>query len=251
MKKPYKIKVINLNTKYMLRVRKPSISNFQQMMSTFGKNPTESQKIVATTRKFGLGGMANQQGSAVNIYDTVNVATSANPQVLTFFDNTSNKVKTFTNWQQGEFKAGETLATKFIYVHIVQLLNASLTDNANTIINYFPVGKTKATSIVAYGNAEFKIANTTVFKEYQLLELLPTFNPGNQGLSAYDEAAELANPVIIGRSVIELDTVPVIIPNQAVKFTLQIPPITLPAGNFAVMVSLGRSGSIFAAKNTF
>lgn len=235
----------------MAVLRRSLANRLQQPLQNFGKEPTVAQKVANTNKKFGLSGIANQQGSAVNIYDTVSLTTNAQPQTLAFFQNTSNKVNAFTNWQQGEFKAGEALGVKFIYIHVVQLLNASLTDSANTITDFFPVGKTLATSVIAYGQAEFKIANVTVLKQYQLLELIPTFNPGNQGLSAYDEAAALANPVIIGRSVIELDTVPVIIPNQAVKFTIDIPPITLPAGNFAVMCTLGRQGSIFSAKSSF
>lgn len=219
-------------------------------MSNFGKEPTVAQKVANTNKKFGLSGISNQQGSAVNIFDTVTLTTNAQPQVLNFFTNSGNKAATFSNWQQGELKAGEALGVKFIYVHLIQMLNTNLSDSANTISNFFPAGRTPATSVIAYGTAEFKIANVTVLKDYQLIELLPMFNPGNQGIAAYDVAAATL-PSVFGRSVIELDTVPVIIPNQAVKFIVTVPPITLPAGNFAMMVTLGRQGSIFSAKTSF
>jgi hypothetical protein len=223
--------------------------NQNRDMSTFGKTPTTAQIIKNVSQKLGIGGIANQQGSAVNIYDTVSIATSANAQTLTFFKNASSKTKVFTNWQQGELKAGETLAVKYISLHIVETNNVSLSDVTTTITNFFPVGKTIATSVIAYGNGQFKIANVVVFKDYQFLELIPAFNPATTGVAAYDAAAITA-PVLLGRSMIELESVPVIPPNQAIEFSIEIPPITLPFGNFAVMATFGRMGSIFSAKTS-
>jgi hypothetical protein len=216
----------------------------------FGKEPTTAQKLINTSKKLGIGGMQNMQGSAVNIYDSVSIITSATPQVLTFFKNTSNKAKTFTNWQNNEFKAGESLGAKYFNIHIIQLSAASLTDSATAITNFFPVGKSIATSVIAYGNMQFKIANVTIFKDYQLTELIPSFNANAQGIAAYDLTAAGVAPVIVGRSLIEMDTVPVIPPNQGIELTVEIPPITLPVGNFALMVTIGRQGSIFSAKTS-
>ena len=218
--------------------------------SLFGKEPTSAQKTVNVAQKLGIGGIANQQGSPVNIFDSALIATNAGSQTITLFKNSSNKSRVFSNWQQLEFKAGETLAVKYIGITIIQLNAPDLSAGTSTIINYWPAGKLPVFSVLGFSMAQLKIANVTVMKDFQTLELLPQFNKLTAGISAYD-AVGTANASIIGRSLIELPTVTVVPPNQPVEFTLEVPPITLPAGNYAVMVTLGSQGSIFSPKNTF
>lgn len=214
-----------------------------------GKEPTTAQKLAHVANKLGIPGIAGMQGAAVNIFDTQLIATNAQSQTLTFFKNTSNKTRTFTNWQNGEFKAGETLGLDYVWIQLVQLLNTTLTDPANTITGSFPVGRNNASLILAYSMASFSIANVITFKNFQMIESIPAFNMENTGISAYD-AAVITNPVIVGRTAVKLPASPVIPPNQGVEFQLEIPPITLPAGNWGVMVTLGRQGSIYSAKTS-
>jgi hypothetical protein len=91
-----------------------------------------------------------------------------------------------------------------------------------------------------------KIANDTVFKDFQLTELQPELNPSASGIGGIVPGAGLQ---VFGRTSIKLPTMPVIPPNQGIEFTIEIPAITI-TGVRAVMVTLGRQGSIFASKTT-
>ena len=215
----------------------------------FGKEPTVSEKIIRTSSRLGIGGIQNQQGAAVNIFDTVSIATNTATQTLTFFKSAAAKNRTFTNWQAQEFKAGESLGVKYIYVSLVKVSSADFASATNTITDYFPVGRITASSLLAYSMSSFKIANKVVWKDFQMLELLPYFNTEVRGIAAYDEAA-VTGPVVYGRSVITLDAVPVVPPNQGIEFSIDVPPITLPAGTWAVQVNLGRQGSIYNAQTS-
>ena len=215
-----------------------------------GKSPTAAQKIVNVANKMGIPGIANQQGSPLNIFDTVLInGAAADRQVLTFFKNASGKSRNFTNWQALEFKAGETLAVEKMSILLLQLSAASLTADTTTITNVFPIGRNLASQTIAFGMAQFKIANTTVFKDLQLTSMLPQLNPNASGMATTDTAT--ATQFVQGRSSMDLPVGSVIPPNQAIEYTLEIPPITTGAGNFAIMVILGDQGSIYSAKGTF
>jgi hypothetical protein len=239
-----------------MKTRKPmsqAAKVYAQMMQNqnFGKEPTVAQKIINTSRKFGLNGIQNQQGSAVNIYDTINIVTSANPQTLNFFRNTSPKSKTFSNWQTGQLQAGETLGVEYIYLSLLSLSNPDLGLNTAAILDSEMIGEKAYSKTIAYAQSELKIANVTTWKEYQLIEALPQFNPDTQGIAAYlgDPTVPGNVQTIVGRSAVKAPTVPVIPPNQGIEFIITIPPITIPSGNWALMVTLGRQGSIYSAKN--
>lgn len=214
-------------------------------MNKFSR-PTTSQKIIQTTKKLGLGGIAQQQGAAVNIFDTVLITTNTNRQTLTFFKNVSTKSRNFSNWQQGEFKAGETLAAEFLSIQLLTLTNTNLADDANAITAVTQVGQDLQSRIVSLGMCQLKIANDTVFKDFQLSEAQPELNPSASGMSGLVAGASLQ---VVGRTIIKLPTMPVIPPNQGIELTIDLPPITI-TGTRAVMVTLGRQGSIFASKTT-
>lgn len=214
-----------------------------------GKTPTVAQKIGNVSNKFGIPGINQQQGSALNIFDTVLVTTNANRQTLTFFQDSNTKSRTFSNWQSLEFKAGETLAVEYLIVELLQLSAADLTTQTTTITDSVPVGKTLVSTQLAYGLMSLKIANSTTVKDFQMKGLLPYFNKANTGLAVRDTAT--ATQQIVGRSILELPVAQVIPPNQGIALTIEIPPITTGAGNWAVQVTLGEQGSIFSAKNTF
>lgn len=221
-----------------------------QNTALIGKTPTPAQKIAHVSNKLGIAGISQQQGSPMNIFDTVIINGAATDrQTVVFFKNASGKSRNFSNWQGLELKAGETLAVNTMSILLLQLSATALNLDTTAITNYLPVGRNLASSQLAFSQAQFKIANSTVFKDFQLLNSLPFFNDKTTGIANADSA--VATQGFMGRSLIQLPVSTVIPPNQPIEFTLEIPPITTGAGNFAVMLSLGDQGSIFSAKGTF
>jgi hypothetical protein len=217
----------------------------------FGKTPTAAQKTVSVADKNGLGGLAEMQGGAVNVFDTVLYTGSTTNRVnYNFFTNTNNKSANFTNWQNGSFTAGGSLAMTHLSVMPVILTGSNLSSDGTTIDSIHPAGTEEWASMLSFATCALAIGGRTIFEDFQLIELYPTSNPNNNGLAV---SAVAGGPVYtIGRSMIELPTIPVLLPNIKMEFIISAPPTqaAVPA-NAAIIVTLGRQGSNFAAKSTF
>ena len=129
---------------------------------------------------------------------------------------------------------------------MVTLTNTNLSDDANAITAINFVGRNLATRIITLGMAQLKIANDTVFKDFQLIEANPEMNPASSGIAGW---ASGTTDLVAGRSEIKLPAMPVIPPNQSIELNIDIPPITI-TGTQAVVAVMGRTGSIFASKTT-
>jgi len=218
-----------------------------------GVTPTNSQKLIYISQKLGLTGIKGMQGSTVNIFDTVPLITNADRQTLSFFSQTSNKSRNFTNFQNGTLNAGEAMIVEDLSFYLITTTNADLTSNANAILTAAPI---TATSATAYPNRSgflsglinVTIANSRVVKDLNGYEQTPVFNTKATGIAVTDSA--IATERVIGASKIYLESPPVLPPNQKINVTIEIAPTgTIPANTFIVCVA-GRFGSIFAAKTT-
>lgn len=216
----------------------------------FGKEPTAAQKIAYTSDKLGLSGMSKMQGATKNLFDTVLYTGSTTTRIsYNFFTNYNNKSANFTNWN-GALSAGESLAITHMNIMPMVLTGTNLASDATTIDSVQPVGTEEWATMVAFGTCNLSIGGATIFENLQLIDLYPTANPNNNGFAV---SAIADGPVYqIGRSCIELPTIPVLTPNIKIELVITLPPnqLATPAGA-AIMVTLGRQGSNFAARTTY
>lgn len=233
-----------------------------QRPQQMGVRPTPSEKLIYVANKLGLPGIAGMQGSSFNLVDTVNIATNAGRQTLTFFTQTANKSRNFTNFQNGQLNAGEALLIERINFFILTLSATNLTSDASQILDIVPISELTVASGQFGAPGAFKtalmtlsIANQTVIKDYSVFEQEPDFNPQTTGISiaAFDTTAASTGQTIIGPvgyNGIPTEASPVLPPNQKFSVQLELPPIGVAAVNVAVMCVVGRFGSIFASKTT-
>ena len=228
------------------------MATYTRKPSNIGVTPTKAQKLKYIADQLGIGGLADMQGSSVNLYDTVALTTGTGRQVLNFFANTSNKSRTFSNFQTGTLNAGEAMiAEEFSFIALTAS-GPDLTSDSTAITVSGPVQAVSATGLpnkpaVTLGLLNFTIANRKVIKDFNTFEQDPAFNPRTTGVSTFDTAT--ATVVRFGESKIYAEAPPVIPPNQKIQLTLEISATgTVPANSF-IMCVIGRFGCIFSGKS--
>ncbi len=208
--------------------------------SSVGVSPTAAQKLIHVSNAVGNGSIKNMQGSTVNIFDTVALVTGAGRQTLNFFNNTSSKSKTWSNFQQGKLPQGASLMMQkvsFIYI----LATTAAFDDANVMIAQTPIsGVAAALQPINMGQLGISIANSQVVSNYLIYESNPAWNPNTTGIAA-------ASATPMGQNSIPLEAAPVLPENQGLLVTLDIPALTAPAFAF-VMCVIGRFGSLYSSK---
>lgn len=225
-----------------------------------GRKPTNSQKLIYISDKLGLKGIQDQQGSTLNLFDTVAIATNTTQrQTLSFFSSTTNKSNNFTNFQQGMLNAGESLVMERIAFYLATLSATDLTADATNITAITPLPMvlsaqvTRPDALVA-GLMSINIANVSVVTGYQTSELKPEFNPQTVGYSVFDNSAYtgLTSHEFRGSgySAIQMEAPPVLPPNQKFNLQLSLPPIGTVTGNLAIVCVIGRFGTRFSPKTT-
>jgi hypothetical protein len=238
--------------------------------SNLGKSPTNSQKLIYIANKLGLKGIAKMQGSSFNLFDTVDLTTGASPQVLTFFLNANGKGPQFSNFQQGNLRAGEAMILERVAFFLVTKVGL-LTDPNAPISDVVPLGALQDSGSnigngsgiiqrpgsIKLATAQIKIANQTVVKSFNCFEQIPDFNPQTTGISKTllsTAGLPASTAGVNGNGVIPMEAPPVLPPNLTLEIDLQLGTLgtlTPPAGTtLAIMCVVGRFGSIFASKTT-
>lgn len=238
--------------------------------ANLGLSPTNAQKLIYIAKKLGLPGIATMQGSTVNLFDTVLLATNASAQIISFFSNASTKPNQFSNFQQGNLRAGEAMIIERLAFFLITINTTALTA-ASTILDIVPLGSLNdATSAVGAGEAtiqfpgslkmaqcQINIANQVVVKTFNLFEGNPEFNPLTSGVSKTlisTAALPASTSGVNGQNVIPLEAPPVLPPNLTLQIdfaTAGIGTVTPPSGGAVALVCVaGRFGSIFASKAT-
>jgi hypothetical protein len=236
---------------------KPQITRPSAAPSKIGVTPTTSQKLIYVAQKLGLPGIAGMQGSSVNIFDTILLpATNNNPIILDFFSNTTNKSANFTNFSSGSLKAGEAMVVERLSFFLLTLITPVLADTTQ-ILDIVTIAELNPTSgIVAapgslkMGTIQVDIANQTVVKAFNAFEQSPMFNPKTTGISMAAVTGAVTKVGPFGLNSIELESPPVLPPNQSFSVKFRVPPMGNVTGNMAIMCVAGRFGSIFASKTT-
>lgn len=190
---------------------------------------TPQQKMVAINQKFGNSGIAAQQGTTRQIYDTLLIPAGANAKTLRFFEDSASRTFPFSNCGSDGNKlgVGNTMVIESVTFYILtwDTVNLRFTSVASP------------TTIVAVNNGllNFEIANNRVIKNFSLQELS----------GAYDK-----NPGVTIDSTIEFDTQIVIPPLLNFVCQLQIPNFT-PAANTYIRCVINGAGGIIAPRTTF
>jgi hypothetical protein len=228
--------------------------------SNIGRTPTNAQKLIYIANKLGLKGISGMQGSSVNLYDTVLLSSVTGRQKLTFFEQTGNKSRNFTNFQNGTLGAGETLIMERVRFFLLQLSGGNdLTNDAQAVSEMYPISSIESTAVqfedaFLMGTMNISIANQTVTKDYQIIESNPSYNRKTTGICPAVGLDDAGVPFPLtqthGNNNIEIDAPPVLPPNQKFNITLEIPPVGTISANLAVMCVVGDFGSIFASKTT-
>lgn len=199
------------------------------MREIYKAGVTPQQKMVAVNQKFGNSGIASQQGSTRQLYDTLLIPAGANAKTLRFFEDSASRVFPFSNCGSDGNKlgVGNTMVIESISFYVLTWDPANLRFTAIAA----------PTTIVAVNNGlvNVELANNRVIKNFSLQELS----------GAYDK-----NPGATVDSTIEFDTQIVIPPLLNFVVQLQIPNFTPSANTYLRCVINGAAG-IIAPRTTF
>lgn len=218
--------------------------------SLIGVRPTVVQKMAHVAAKEGLPGIAEMQGSTSNIFDTVLIADNAAPQVVTLFNATRNKSENFTNITDS-LDAGEMNAMQFLTLYRVTLSAADLSDDATTIATISPFVQLTFPQFL-HTTMALQMANDVVVKEYQLHETFAPFNPAQCSITERQTqiGVDAVTSELWGATRVPFEAVPMLPPDQKLRLSLRIPPVSGLAANSAIVAVLGRTGSLYASRGT-
>ena len=191
-------------------------------------NVTPQQKAVSVNNRFGNTGIKRQQGSSVELYDTLPFSVGAAGQGVTlrFFEDAQTRTFPNTNLENSnQLSVGETLVTETIYFSVIDF-----TEGAVSKIE--PIGLT-----TAFAQAEFsiEIANSVVLKRLPVLSTQGVFNEssGVDGNAVYQFYTQLVIPPLLNFAV-----------------ALRVPAFTLSAA-VDVRCNIAGVGSLIAPRTTF
>jgi len=189
-------------------------------------------KLIAVNKEFGNINFQNQQGSTVEIWDSVKL--SANQLSYDFFINSKTKIFPFTNLLDGKLTVEESFVLKRAYFSLVTIVDATGVVSS--------VRELDLTTDPGYamGQLQFFIVNSRVIRPFPIRSFFPQFN----------ENSDFAE-----QSVKNWDTKLVIPP--LMEFKCQVDFVagffTAPAeGSSAYLfMTIGGPGGIFAPKQNF
>ena len=175
------------------------------------QNPTPAAKGVHVADKFGLQRLTENQGSTVEIFDYVKVATGAAPQKVEFFTALNSKSYPYTNLQQNQLQAGEMLIFTHIFI-TCWTVTSDTNYNANAAtVSYQPLALVTG---AAMGLLNVQLDNNRVIKNNSLARCTSNFN--KVGKTSINNIFELENPITL-------------IPQVSITAVIDLPAITMPA----------------------
>jgi len=191
-------------------------------------NVTPQSKAVSVNSRFGNTGIKRQQGSSVELYDTLDlsVAQAGQGVTLRFFEDAQTRTFPDTNLENSnQLSVGETLVTETIYFSVIGLTDGAVAD----------ITPIKTDSAFAQAEFQIEIANSVVLKRLPLLSTLGVFNEssGVDNNAVYQFYTQLVIPPLLNFSV-----------------ALRIPPFTLGEAS-KVRCNIAGVGSLIAPRTTF
>lgn len=191
-------------------------------------NVTPQSKAVSVNSRFGNTGIKRQQGSSVELYDTLDlsVAQAGQGVTLRFFEDAQTRTFPDTNLENSnQLSVGETLVTETIYFTLIGLADGQV----NSLIPF------KLDTALAQAEFNIEIANSVVLKRLPVLSTLDVFNESSSinNNAVYQFYTQLVIPPLLNFSV-----------------ALRIPSFTLDAAS-KIRCNIAGVGSLIAPRTTF
>ena len=189
---------------------------------------TPQQKAIGVNNRFGNVNIRKNQGSSVELYDTLDltVANAGSGTTLRFYEDAQTRTFPDTNLENSnQLSVGETLVVENIYFSIL-----SLTEGAVSGIAPIKLGGTLDLS-----EFSIEIANSVVLKRLPVLSTVSDFNESAnfEDNSVYQFYTQLVIPPLLNFSV-----------------NLRIPPVTIGA-DVKIRCNIAGVGSLLAPRTTF
>lgn len=188
-------------------------------------------KIASVNDRFGNPGMKKQQGSTIEIYDTLLAVETQG--TYEFFIDAQNRSFPFTNLLKGQLTPQESFVMERMYFALAVQTDATgawASMEALDLTNYPGFN---------LAEIEVQIENQRVVKPIPVKSFSPQFNPAADNDFCH---------------VMEFDTQIVIPPLQSFKVVLKVPPgwFTAQAGTTPYLIcTMGGPGGIFAPKANY
>jgi len=198
------------------------------MREFYKSGVTPQEKIVAINKKFGNSGIASQQGTTRQIYDTLPLG-AAGAKTLRFFEDSAGRQFPFSNTGSDGNKLGVGNSMVIQSIQFYLLVYDTVNLRFDSIALPTTVPAIQAASI------NFEIANNRVIKNLSMYEVT----------NAFDKNVGATND-----STIELKTDIVIPPLLNFVCQVQIPTFT-PAANTWLRCVINGTGGIIAPRTTF
>jgi len=191
-------------------------------------NVTPQQKAVSVNARFGNTNVKKQQGSSVELYDTLplTIAQAGQGTTLRFFEDAQTRTFPDTNLENSnQLSVGETLVTENIYFTVITEDGGALASAGG-----FPL-----TNELARAEFSIEIANSVVLKRLPVMSTIGIFN----------ESAGIDNQVVY-----QFYTQLVIPPLLNFAVALRIPAFTLASAS-EIRCNIAGVGSLLAPRTTF
>ena len=191
-------------------------------------NVTPQQKAVSVNRRFGNTNVKKQQGSSVELYDTLplSIAQAGQGTTLRFFEDAQTRTFPDTNLENSnQLSVGETLVTENIYFTII-------TEDAGALAT---AGGFPLTNELARAEFSIEIANSVVLKRLPVMSTIGIFNEsaGIDNTAVYQFYTQLVIPPLLNFAV-----------------ALRIPAFTLASAS-EIRCNIAGVGSLLAPRTTF
>ncbi len=191
-------------------------------------NITPQQKAVSVNARFGNTNVKKQQGSSVELYDTLplTVAQAGQGTTLRFFEDAQTRTFPNTNLENSnQLSVGETLVTENIYFTLITEDGGELSK-----AEVFAL-----TNELCRSEFSIEIANSVVLKRLPVLSSIGVFNESSSidNMAVYQFYTQLVIPPLLNFAV-----------------ALRIPAFTLGAAA-EVRCNIAGVGSLLAPRTTF
>lgn len=189
---------------------------------------TPQQKAIGVNNRFGNVNIRKNQGSSVELYDTLSltVAGAGSGTTLRFYEDAQTRTFPDTNLENSnQLSVGETLVVENIYFSIL-----SLTEG--TVSGIAPI---KLGGELDLSEFSIEIANSVVLKRLPVLSTVSDFNESAnfEDNSVYQFYTQLVIPPLLNFSV-----------------NLRIPPVTI-SSEVKIRCNIAGVGSLLAPRTTF
>lgn len=206
-------------------------------------------KIVRVNEQQGFGNLANQQGTTRIIFDAIPLATNANTNVVTLFQDCRTRKFPLTNLTENKLQYKESTVMQRFSFFIIE--TASGTTNA---LDVFPLDYFSEYKRLKASTFSFYIANDRVIKDFPLASMYAPFNKDARFMGQFQTHPNGGNLTTfnIPQDVYEFDNEIVIPPEVEFRCDVTIPAITNPAGfDFYLAMKIEGLGSLFAPKSRY